>query len=102
MLDEWRGNWALDAQRKFDRIGQTSQSTFQGRLKQFCRWSVQIGFIERDPSTSLAPISKSEKRTQVLTPSQFEELLAAIEPFTAAQTGMLHEFAPKFRALFLL
>jgi hypothetical protein len=30
LLDEWRGLWATDAERKYDRIGQSSQSEFLG------------------------------------------------------------------------
>jgi hypothetical protein len=34
-LDGWRGLWGKDAEKTYNRIGQTSQSHFQGYLKRF-------------------------------------------------------------------
>ncbi len=100
-MDAWRGQWSEAAAQKFNRIGPTTQSLFQSRLKSFFGWARRIDLIQSDPTTIMAYIKPSTKRTQVLTLSQFEELLKAIGPFTAAQPGDVHEFAPEFRALFL-
>ena len=48
------------------------------------------------------PISKSKKRTQVLSRLQFQDLLAAIPRYTAAKRGMMRGFGAEIRALFLL
>jgi site-specific recombinase XerD len=102
MLDLWRGQWSLTAEDRANRLGPTAQSHFQDYLKRFFRCVVRVGFIERNPALELPSISHSKKRTQVLNAKQFKELLAAIEPFCAAQTSMLHDFSKEFRALFLL
>jgi site-specific recombinase XerD len=102
MLDEWRGQWSDESEQPDDRLGPTAQSTFQGRLKRFFEWAADINLIESDPAAKLKYIKPSDKRTNVLSPAQFEELLAAIVPFTAAQAGECREFAAEFRALFLL
>jgi integrase len=101
-LDLWRGTWAPDAEKVYSRIGQTSQSHFQGRLKNFCRWCVAPGNLERDPSALLQPIRLNDVRTQPLTPAQFNELLAAVDPFIAEVTGVTKEYALELKALFLL
>jgi hypothetical protein len=48
-LDEWRGLWGETAEKKYNRIGPTSQSHFQGYLKRFFRYSVRTGFLTIDP-----------------------------------------------------
>jgi integrase len=101
MLDLWRGDWKKDAKKKYNRIGQTSQSQFQGYLKRFFRWCVRTGFLTVDPSLYLDPIAKNDEQTQPLTPQQFDELMKAVDPFTAAQTGQLRDFAKELKALFL-
>jgi integrase/recombinase XerD len=102
MLDQWRGEWGDDADKKYNQIGVTSQSHFQGYLKRFFRYAVRLDLIPRDPALGLAPITKSDKRTKRLTPAQFKELLVAIHMYTESQPGMVREFAPEFKALFLL
>jgi integrase/recombinase XerD len=104
MLDLWRGEWSKDAEKKYNRIDITSQSHFQGYLKRFFRYTVRIGLISTNPAQELRPIAKSDKRTQVLTQTQFRELLEAIPKYTESQpvTWMVHDFAAEFRALFLL
>jgi site-specific recombinase XerD len=102
MLDEWRGEWSQEATLRDNCMGPTSQSTFQGRLQRFFEWAVGIDLIESDPAARLTYIKPSDKRTNPLTPPQFEELLAAVEPFTTAQVGECREFAAELRALFLL
>jgi len=37
VVDEWRGTWDTTAEKRYSRIGPTSQSHFQGRLRRFCR-----------------------------------------------------------------
>jgi integrase/recombinase XerD len=101
-LDLWRGKWDDNAEMRYNRIGRTSQSHFLGYLKRFFRYAVRIGLIPTNPAQELKAILKSDKRTQVLNAKQFRELLAAIPRYTDAQTGMVHEFASEFRALFLL
>jgi integrase len=101
-LDEWRGLWGNDAEKTYNRIGQTSQSHFQGYLKRFFRWCVRLGFLTTDPAMELEAIPKNDEKTQPLSPEQFEELLAAIDPFTAAETGYVHGLAKELKALFLL
>lgn len=102
LLDEWRGQWSKDAEHKYDRMDITTQSQFQTRLKGFLAWAAKIRLIDYDPSAPLSFIKPSDKRTQPLTPLQFDELLTAIESFTAAQTGQAHEYAAELKALFLL
>ena len=102
MLDEWRGLWGSSAEKKYNRIGLSSQSAFLGYLKRFFRYAVRVGFLARNPAQELDPISKSKKRTQVLSPPQFQELLAAIPRYTAAKRGMMRGFGAELRALFLL
>ena len=101
-LDLWRGTWSPDAEKVYSRIGQTSASHFQGRLKSFCRWCVGTGNLERDPSALLKSIRLSDVRTQPLTPVQFDELLAAVDPFIAEVTGETKEYGLELKALFLL
>jgi len=102
MLDEWRGLWSPAAVKKYNRIGLTSQSAFLGYLKRFFRYAGCIRLLARYPAQELAPISKSKRRTKVLTSAQFQDLPAAIPCYTAAKKGMDSEFAAEFRALFLL
>jgi site-specific recombinase XerD len=102
MLDLWRGQWSDTAEKRYNRIGATSQSHFQGYLKRFFRYAVRLKFITSNPAQELTAIKKSTKRTEILSVAQFEELLATIPRFTEKQSGMLHEFAKEFRALFLL
>lgn len=102
ILDAWRGQWSIDADEKYDRMGDTTQSHFQTRLKGFFEWATQIRLIDVDVSAPLRHIPINKKDTQPLTRPQFEKLLATIEPFTAAATGQVREFAKELKALFLL
>ncbi len=101
-LDLWRGTWAPDAEKAYSRIGQTSASHFQGRLKSFCRWCVGTGNLKRDPAALLKPIRLNTVRTLPLTPAQFNELLAAVDPFIAEVRGETKEYALELKALFQL
>ncbi|MGO8734704.1 MAG: hypothetical protein ACLQVM_18165 [Terriglobia bacterium] len=102
LLDEWRGQWSKEAEHRYDRMGITTQSHFQTRLKGFFAWATNVRMIDYDPSAALVFIQSSDKRTQVFTPPQFDELIAAIELFTISQAGQVHEYAGELRALFLL
>jgi integrase/recombinase XerD len=102
MLDEWRGQWAPDAAEKYDRMGDTTQSHFQTRLKGFLEWATQIRLIEANPGAALDHISASKERTHPLTPLQFEQLIAAVEPFCSSRTNMVRKFASELKAIFLV
>jgi integrase len=101
-LDRWRGTWSPKAEKTYSRMGQTYSSHFQGRLKNFCRWCVATGNMERNSSSLLKSIRLSEVRTQPLTPAQFDELLAAVDPFVAEVKGEMKEYRLELKALFLL
>jgi site-specific recombinase XerD len=103
-LDEWRGMWGEEAEKEYSRIGPTSQSTFQGRLRQFCRWAVAMGHLRSDPTASFKGIPKGKEVTQPLTATQFLQLFDAIKPFTASQPAEVEvkDFAKELKALFLL
>jgi site-specific recombinase XerD len=101
MLDKWRGAWSSTAKRKDDRMGLTTQSHFLSRLKEFFRWAVATDRLNRDPSLALAPITPSDKRTMPLTPSQFNELLAATEEYDANQPRKKLQHGAELRAIFL-
>jgi len=101
-LDLWRGTWSPDAEKEYSRIGQTSASHFQGRLKSFCRWCVGTRNLEHDPSSLLKSIRLSDVQTQPLTPAQFNELFPAVDPFIAEVRGETKEYGLELKALFLL
>jgi hypothetical protein len=58
--------------------------------------------LDRDPSASLAGISKGAEPTQSLTPAQFQELLDTVEPFTSSVRTEVRGFGKELTALFLL
>ena len=64
MLDEWRVQRAPDAPEKHDRMGDTTQSHFQTRLKCFLEWATHIRLIEANPEAALDHISASKERIQ--------------------------------------
>jgi site-specific recombinase XerD len=102
MLDEWVGQWSPSAARKDDRMGITTQSHLLSRLKSFFSWATKIRLIDMDPSLPLTSITPSDKRTMPLTPTQFEELLAATERYDAAQSRQQDKFGKELRTLFLV
>ena len=77
-LDEWRGRWGSQAEREFDRIGQTSQSAFQGYLKAFCRWCEEMGFVEKAPATFLRGIPKLTEEVRPLSEQTIAERAVAL------------------------
>ena len=101
-LYTWRGKWSPLAEEAYNKIAPGTQVVFQGYLKSVLRYFVSLGYLERDPTGVLKPIPGAKTQTQPLTALQFEELLAAIPSFCAAQTGILHDLEAEFEALFLL
>jgi hypothetical protein len=101
-LDLWRGTWSASAEKEYSRMGQTTQSHFQGRLQKFCRWCVDTGKFAKNPAVFLKHIPFNNEETQPLTPVQFNELLASIEIYVAVAKGQFREFAKELKALFLL
>jgi integrase len=102
-LDLWRGQWSKTAEKRYSRIGKTSQSQFQGRLKSFFVWCLATRNIDLDPSALLRPVNPGKTQTRRLTPAQFDELLARIEPFVGASVNPeVRGYAKELRALFLL
>jgi integrase len=103
-LDKWRGEWGLEADRKGDRIGPTTQNQFQGRLKAFFKWACNLGYFQRDPAACLGKIKFETEKTQPLTPEQFAQLIAATEQYdTHRRTLRPNErFGAELKAIFLI
>lgn len=101
-LDEWRGQWSSDAKRLDDRMGPSTQSEFQVRLKSFFHWAFLKKLILDDPAESLDYIEKDDHETLPLSPEQFAELLSATEHYDAAQRRECDKIGQELRALFLL
>jgi hypothetical protein len=85
-LTSGEGSGHPTQRRNYDRMGDTIQCHFQSWLKGFLEWATQIRLIEANPGAALVHISTSKERTYPLTPLQFEQLLAAIEPFCSGRT----------------
>lgn len=98
LLDKWRGEWGPDAEIPRDRMGRTYQSQFLMYLKSFCRYMVSLDYIAKDPAANLKPITADTKPVQPLTQEQYRDLLAAVEPFCASQTGIVNRMAAEIRA----
>jgi len=98
LLDKWRGEWESDADISYNRMGQPTQSKVLGYLKCFCRYMVSLDYLVKDPAAALESIPEDSKPAQPLTPDQYEALLAAIEPFCAAQSGIVSGMAAEIRA----
>lgn len=102
LLDKWRGEWSLGAEQPYNRIGQNSQCKLLRYLRNFCRYIVDLGYLDKDPSANLASIQEKINPGIPLTPQEYEELLATIEPFCAEQTGIVHGMAKEIRSEFQL
>jgi site-specific recombinase XerD len=98
LLDKWRGEWGPDAEISYNRLDQTSQSLFLSYLKSFCRYMANLDYLVKDPAAGLGSIAKKFKSAQPLDVKQYEDLLAAIEPFCASQTGIVSGMAAEIRA----
>jgi len=101
-LDKWRGEWGPNAIESYSRMDSTTQSKFQGYLKHFFDYAVDLGCIEKNPVAKWKGIPEACQPAQPLTPEQFNDLLAAIQPFCASEPGYVRAMAAEFRALFLL
>jgi integrase len=102
-LSKWREDWSPVAEKPFSRLEPSTQVTFQSYLKGIFRYVVSLGqYLEKSPAEGLKPIKTKGKPVIPLSPSQFEELLAAIPTCCAADNGILHGFAAELRALCLL
>jgi integrase len=59
---------------------------------------VCLEYLVKDPAVDLDSIAGDSKTAQPLTSDQYKELLAAIEPFCASQTGTVNGMAAEIRA----
>jgi integrase len=100
-LDKWRGEWEPNATVHFNRAGSSRQHQFSVYLKSMCRYWAKLGYIDKDPSGDLESISVKSTPAEPLTAVQFEELLAAIDPFCASQTGIVRDMVAEIKAEFL-
>ena len=101
-LDEWRGLWGTNAERRDDRMSQTTQSHFLTRLKGFFAYAARIGLFPSGPAVALASIAVDSKHTLPLTDKQFRELLAATDKHDAEQTQDFERYGAALRVLFLV
>jgi hypothetical protein len=98
-LDLWRGTWSASAEKEYSRMGQTSQSHFQGRLKECCRWCVEIERLAKNPAVFLTH-SLQRRRKSAPTPVQFKGLPDAIPTFIAKAKGQFRAFGKELKTLF--
>jgi hypothetical protein len=68
LLDVWRGSWTSAL---------TTQAALLTRVKAFFRWTTSMEYTRRNPALMLKAITPNDSQTWPLTPTQFEELLAA-------------------------
>lgn len=101
-LDKWRGEWGVDAEKPYNRLGTSTQSQFQKHLKNVFRYVVDLGYLEKSPAAALKHIKAECKHGEPLNQRQVEELLAAIPSFCASQGGILHDLAAEMDAVFSL
>jgi integrase/recombinase XerD len=101
-LDQWRGQWSLDAKRVDDRMSMTTQSAFLGHLRNFFGWAARLRLVERDPSVILDSIEGDSKKTLPLTPVQYEELLEATKQYDAGQRRECDRNGRELRAIFMV
>jgi integrase len=101
-LGQWKGKWSLKATEIDNRMGDSTQEQFQGKLQEFFRWAYNTELVDRDPAASLLTISVEDEQTMPLTPEQFEELLAAIPRYDAAQPAGYGKYGSELRSLFIV
>jgi site-specific recombinase XerD len=101
-LDKWRGEWKLDAKKPYNQIGLTTQNHFQVYLKSLFRYLEGLELIVKNPAAQLKSIKPNHEEAKPLMIPQFNELLAVIKPFCAAQNGILHDLEAELEALFEL
>ena len=101
-LDAWRGEWGLEAEIIYNRMDRTSQNQFQARLKAFFKWAYNLEYFQRDPAATLGKIRFDPKKTQPLTPEQFDQLIAATDEYdTFRRVLPSHErFGAELKSIF--
>lgn len=102
LLDEWRGLWGPTAERKDDRMSQTTQSHLLTRIKGFFQYATRIGLISSDPSLNLGSIAVNSKQTLPLSKEQFGQLLAATAKHDAEQTQEFERYGAALEVIFLV
>ena len=101
-LDEWRGEWGLDALLKDDRLGASAQSMHLQRIKRFFAYGTRMKWIASDPAAGLEAIEPESKETLPLSRVQFDELLAATYVYDEKERREPEKLGSYLRALFLL
>ncbi|MGA2169982.1 MAG: site-specific integrase [Terracidiphilus sp.] len=99
-LRQWKVRWSPNADRLDDRMGDRTQSQFQGRLQEFFGWAYNNEKIDRDPSAALLRVSVKVEPTQPTTPEQFEELLATLPKYDAGELLERSLFGKRLRSIF--
>jgi len=103
ILDKWRGEWSPDADEKYSRMQPSTQNQYQTHLRCFFNYIVGLdNYLEKSPAAKLKSIKANSIHAMPLSPAQFDELMAAIEPFCEAGTDKYYGLAAEIRSLFLL
>ena len=102
ILDEWRGAWARDAGDRNNRLSVTTQAALLTRIKAFFRWATAMEYTVRNPTLMLKAITPNESQTWPLTPTQFDELLAATYRFDVEARYKSAKVGQHLRAIFLV
>lgn len=100
LLDEWRGDWALDAKEKDDRLNGTSQMQFLTRLRSFFNWAVDHDLIEKSPARKLRSVRPEKERTWPLTKEQYEQLLNAADRYDDDRRREQDKFGRELKTIF--
>jgi site-specific recombinase XerD len=98
----WKVRWSKNATRQDDRMGDSTQAGFQGRLQEFFGWAYNNEKIDRDPSAVLKRISFESEQTQPITPEQFAELLAVLPLCDATEEQERCRFGRRLRSIFII
>jgi len=98
----WKVQWSKEATRRDDRMGDSTQAGFQGRLQEFFGWAYNNERIDRDPSAALKRIPFESKKTQPITPAQFEELLATLPRYDAEEPQERCRFGRRLMSIFIV
>jgi site-specific recombinase XerD len=102
LLDVWRASWSPDSAVKANRLALTTQAALLTRVKAFFRWATGMEYARRSPALMLKAVTPDESQTWPLTPSQFEELLAATYKLDADARYKSAQVGQHLRALFLV
>jgi site-specific recombinase XerD len=101
-LDEWRASWSPDAEQKAHRLALATQAALLTRVKAFFRWATAMEYIARNPASMLKAITPDESQTWPLTPTQFDDLLAATYKYDADADRESAKVGQHLRAIFLV